>query len=175
MIGTPRYWREGGGDAVIGADLKMLHNILMKSDVISPWTVGRYGTILEARNDAKIHVKADLTWCAQNKLTLMPVIFPGFSWHNLQVTIHQPNPGPYNQIPRKQGGLYFLREQGVAITNEGVKTIYVAMFDEMNEGTSIFKCTKVTPSLADGLKFVGYEEEPNFYLQLTGIVGKMIK
>ena len=33
----------------------------------------------------------------------MPVIFPGFSWHNLQKSGENPDhPGPYNQIPRKQ-------------------------------------------------------------------------
>ncbi len=61
------------------------------------------------------------------------------------------------------------------MTNQGVKTVYVAMFDEMNEGTAIFKCSKNPPSLGDGLKFVAYEEQPDFYMKMTGRIGKMIK
>jgi hypothetical protein len=56
------------------------------ADVVSPWAVGRYSTIAGAQNDARVYVKADLAWCSQKGLTLMPVIFPGFSWHNLQVS-----------------------------------------------------------------------------------------
>ncbi len=109
MLGVPRYWREGGKDAVTGTDLKLLHNIILKADVVNPWAVGRYATIEQARTDARLEVKADLAWCNQNKLALMPVIFPGFSWHNLQVSGENPDhPGPYNQIPRKQNGQYFL-------------------------------------------------------------------
>ncbi len=109
MLGTPRYWREGGRDAVIGGDLEILHNIIQKVDVVSPWTVGRYSTIAGAQNDARVNVKADIAWCNQRSLLLMPVIWPGFSWHNLQASGENPsNPGPYDQIPRKQGNTYLL-------------------------------------------------------------------
>lgn len=114
MIGTPRYWREGGRDTVTGADLNLLHNIIKESDVVLPWTVGRYQTVDQARIDARVNVKADVAWCNQNHVTLMPVIFPGFSWHNLQASIENPDhPGPYDQIPRKQNGVVFLQDQGV--------------------------------------------------------------
>lgn len=69
-----------------GSDLNLLHNIITQSDVVSPWTVGRYNTVSTAQIDARINVKADNDWCNQHNLTLMPVIFPGFSWHNLQVS-----------------------------------------------------------------------------------------
>jgi glycoprotein endo-alpha-1,2-mannosidase len=49
------------------------------------------------------------------------------------------------------------------------------MFDEMNEGTAIFKCSQSPPSLGDGLRFVRYAEAPNFYLQLTGQLKDYIK
>ena len=53
--------------------------------------------------------------------------------------------------------------------------MYVAMFDEMNEGTAIFKCSRNPPSLADGLKFVEYQEEADFYMKMVGRIGRMIK
>ena len=126
------------------------------ADLISPWTVGRYQNIPQAQNDAATYVKGDLTWCNQRGITLMPVIFPGTSFHNTEVSLNRPNPDPLDQVPRKQNGVYFLHAQGQAIANLGVRTIYVAMFDEVNEGTSIFKCTQNPPSTPDGLNFVPY-------------------
>ena len=53
--------------------------------------------------------------------------------------------------------------------------IYVAMFDEVDEGTAIFKCTNDV--LAGGAsKFLTYEGLPSdFYLKLTGAGGKMLR
>lgn len=45
MLGVPRYWRDGGRDAVTGNDLILLHNLIISADVVSPWAVGRYSTI----------------------------------------------------------------------------------------------------------------------------------
>ena len=102
-------------------------------------------------------MKLDLQWCHSHNVELLPVIFPGFSWHNLQVSGENPsNPGPYNQIPRRQNGTYMLEAQGFSNIQHGAKMLYVAMFDEMNEGTSIFKCSNNPPSMPDGLKFVPY-------------------
>lgn len=60
MLGTPRYWRQGGKDAVTGNDLNLLHNIITQADVVSPWTVGRYSTISTAQIDARVNVKLDV-------------------------------------------------------------------------------------------------------------------
>ena len=48
MVGVPTYWREGGRDAVAGDQLKLLHQILVTVDVVSPWSVGRYRTPSES-------------------------------------------------------------------------------------------------------------------------------
>lgn len=45
MLGVPRYWREGGRDAVTGDNLNLLHSLILKADVVNPWAVGRYSTI----------------------------------------------------------------------------------------------------------------------------------
>lgn len=53
--------------------------------------------------------------------------------------------------------------------------LYVAMFDEINEGTAIYKCSKNPPFLTDGLRFVPYEEDEDFYLKLTGKIGEYLR
>ena len=53
--------------------------------------------------------------------------------------------------------------------------IYVAMFDEVDEATAIFKCTNHPPT-GDGAKFLTYEGLPSdFYLRLTGAGGRMLR
>jgi hypothetical protein len=53
--------------------------------------------------------------------------------------------------------------------------IYVAMFDEVNEGTAIFKCSD-DPPVSEIAKFVGLEGRPSdWYLWLTGQVAKMLR
>jgi hypothetical protein len=53
--------------------------------------------------------------------------------------------------------------------------IYVAMFDEVDEATAIFKCAQNPPS-GDDAKFVGHEGLPSdFYLKVTGQAGKLLR
>ena len=61
----------------------------------------------------------------------MPVVFPGFSWRNM-------NPdAPVNQIPR-HGGRFLWRQIEAALAT-GATMLYGAMFDEVDEGTAFFK------------------------------------
>jgi len=51
---------------------------------------------------------------------------------------------------------------------------YVAMFDEVDEATAIFKCAGDVPTIDGG--FVSYEGLPaDFYLKLTGSGGKLLR
>ena len=43
-----------------------------------------------------------------------------------------------DEIPRLKGP--FLWSQAVAFKRAGAQMLYVAMFDEIDEGTAIFKC-----------------------------------
>src|SRR5260370_17317983 len=86
---------------------------------------------------------ADMKWFAANKVIYVPCVYPGFSWHNLSVHAFPDDIKPVGSIPR-QGGRFYWQMLSTAI-NAGGKMLYVAMFDEVNEGTSIFKCSYSHP------------------------------
>ena len=52
--------------------------------------------------------------------------------------------------------------------------LYVAMFDEMDEGTAIFKCSNDPPIGAS--RFLTFDGLPtDHYLWLTGMGGKLLR
>ena len=53
--------------------------------------------------------------------------------------------------------------------------LYVAMFDEVDEGTAIFKCTDDPPTGNGGVFLSNGGLPSDFYLQLTGQAGKLIR
>ena len=163
MLGVPTYWREFGRDCVKDT---MLHDLLRKVDIVHPWTVGRYRDETTYATYADVQ-KGDIKWCKENKVDYVPNVFPGFSWHNLN-----PN-SPLNQIPRNRGLFYWAQLKG-AIKN-GAEMIYVAMFDEVDEGTAIMKVSKDPPV---GLSsFVKFEDgiPSDYYLYLTGYAGQILR
>ncbi|MBI1374103.1 MAG: xylosidase/arabinosidase [Phycisphaera sp.] len=163
MLGVPSYWREGGRDAVNDA---LLHEIIKQADVISPWTVGRYQTPAQAQRHAEKVWRADRAWCDERGVDFMPVAFPGFSWHNL-------HGGRLDQIPRLKGE--FFSSQINAAKDVGCDMLYVAMFDEVDEGTAIFKCTNDPPT-GEGAAFIDYEGlASDHYLKLAGRAGRLMR
>ena len=163
MLGVPTYWRELERDSL---NDPALHEIIKLADVVSPWTVGRYKTPAEVTRHEEKLLRPDLAWCAAAKVDYLPVVFPGFSWHNMQG-------GPLDAIPRRKGE--FLWSQFTAAKRAGAQMAYVAMFDEVDEGTAIFKCTNDAP-VGEESKFVTYEGLPSdFYLKLTGAGAKLIR
>ncbi len=163
MLGVPTGWRTGDRDAIKDPELK---DVLALADILSPWTIGRYRTPEQATRHGEKVWAPDLVWCRERDLDFFPVVYPGFSWHNLKGD-------PLNAIPRLKGG--FLWSQVVAAKRAGAGMIYVAMFDEVDEGTAIFKCTN-QPPVGEGATFLTYEGLPaDFYLKLTGRTGLLLR
>ncbi|MGJ8724478.1 MAG: glycoside hydrolase family 71/99-like protein [Roseibacillus sp.] len=163
MLGVPTYWREQTRDST---DDPSLHDILALADVISPWTPGRYRTPDEATRHAQNLYPKDIAWCEQRSLDFLPVCFPGFSWQNMYPD------APFNSIPRLKGK--FLWSQFAGLKEAGAQMIYIAMFDEVDEGTAIFKCSNNPP--VGPTPFLTYEGLPSdHYLWLTGEGGKMLR
>jgi hypothetical protein len=165
MLGIPTYWREQKNDCITEP---ALHALLRKADILSPWTVGRFGDPRGAANLADKVWKPDLAWCQAERKAYLPVIFPGFSWSNLSALRGQN--AKLNQIPRL-GGKFFW-SQAVAARVAGAQTLYVAMFDEIDEGTAVMKCGGPRP---DG-NFVDLSDIPtDHYLWLSGQIGRMLR
>jgi hypothetical protein len=163
MLGVPTGWRTGDRDAIKDTGLK---DVLALADILSPWTIGRYRTPEQATKHGEKVWAPDVAWCRERDLDFFPVVYPGFSWHNLKGD-------PLNAIPRLRGE--FLWSQVVAAKRAGAGMIYVAMFDEVDEGTAIFKCTN-EPPVGEGAAFLTYEGLPaDFYLRLTGRAGKLLR
>ncbi len=111
-------------------------------------------------------MKPDIDWCKEHGKEFLPVVFPGFSWHNMNQR------SPFNQIPRLKGK--FLWTQMVEAKKAGATMIYQAMFNEVNEGTAIFKCTNNPPVGASS--FVTLEGLPSdFYMRLDGQASRMLR
>ncbi len=162
LVGVPTGWRTGDRDAVADPQLE---EIVAAAQAVSPWTVGRYRTPDEAARHADRDWSTDLEWCRARGIEYLPVIFPGFSWHNLKG-------GTLDQIPRRRGE--FFERQAQEAARVGVRSLYVAMFDECDEGTAIFKLADPPSGFAD--RFVGLEGVPaDHYLRLTGAAGLRLR
>ncbi|MBN9381132.1 MAG: GH92 family glycosyl hydrolase [Chitinophagaceae bacterium] len=162
MLGVPTYWRDLGRDTE--KDPRLL-DVIRKADIVHPWFVGRYNE--ETYVNFRDRLPADIAWCKENKVDYVPTVFPGFSWHNMY------NKSPMNQIPRNRGKFYW--QQIAGAIGAGAEMLYVAMFDEVDEGTAILKASK-NPPVGES-SFVTFEDDvpSDYYLTLTGYAGKMLR
>ncbi|MPN25706.1 hypothetical protein SDC9_173120 [bioreactor metagenome] len=116
---------------------------------------------------------ADMEWCKDNGVDYVPCVYPGFSWHNLSRFEFPDDIKPTGSIPRLGGKFYWQLISCALIA--GADMLYVAMFDEVNEGTAIFKCSD-NPPISPVAKFIGIDGVPtDHYLWLTGEAGKMLR
>jgi hypothetical protein len=125
-----------------------------------PWNVGNYVPDQSGVKHAATYYWAeDQRECERLGMLWIPVVYPGFSWDNLQRL------APGTSLIARRGG-QFLWEQFYALSKLGADTVYVAMMDEVDEGTAIFKVTSSPPTQGH---FVGYDGWPSdWYLRLVG-------
>ena len=156
----------GGGDWDWRVD-PAWREVVLRFDAYSPWNVGNYrrdaAGVAHASTDGW---EADKRECDARGVRWLPVVYPGFGWDNLQGKPHGTT-----TIPRRGGEFY--REQFRELHRLGVKGAYVAMFDEVDEGTAIFKVTSSPPTPG---RFLTYEGLPSdWYLRLTGEGARLIR
>ena len=160
----------GGCTIMLGVDNDWRTSIeqrtLLLVDIISPWTVGRY-TNSNCISWITSNGVSEKAWCNTNNKEYLPVIWPGFSWSNLKK-----DPTKFNQYPR-YGGQYLWNQLYANLANVGANMIYVAMFDEVDEGTAIFKVSNNPPRPGGVDMFVTYNMDgftlpSDEYLWLVG-------
>ena len=168
MGGVPTYWRTLNNDSQSDPAWA---NVYRAFDIISPWAVGRYSDEPGADSFQQNLILPDLSLTTSLGLDYMPVIFPGFSWHNL-------NGGPLNQIPRNAGNFYW--HQAYNAVSAGCTMVYGAMFDEMDEGTAMLKLAPTPAQLPAQGAFVplnidGTNLPSDWYLRLAGAATRMLR
>jgi hypothetical protein len=171
MLGVPTFWRDLNADC--NPD-PYLHELIKQVDIVLPWMVQRFSPLLHNDMDRyRDVVLEDIKWCKENKIDYAPCVSPGFSWHNLSRYEFPDDIKPVGSIPR-QGGKFYWQQISTAI-NAGASMLYIAMFDEVNEATAIFKCSD-NPPLSDVAKFIKMDGKPSdTYLWLTGEAAKMLR
>jgi hypothetical protein len=161
--GIDPYWR-----TLRGASRKEPEwaKVYRSFDAISPWDAGRYRDNAGMDHIRREVWERDLAELKGLGMGYMPTAFPGFSWDNLR----QRPPGT-TAIARRKGEFYW--RQFAIFRSLGIRTVFVGMFDEVDEGTAIYKVTNQVPV---GKHFVTYEGMPSdWYLKLTGAATRMIR
>jgi hypothetical protein len=164
--GVPTNWRTSTSDSK--ANFQSVYNAY---DMISPWSVGRFSTNTGADNFKTTYLNPDLAYCKSKNILYQPVIFPGFAWSNW-------NGGTQNSIPRNKGE--FMWRQLYNIKQDSINNMYVAMFDEYDEGTAITKAADSYYEIPTDQYFLttsadGTYISSDFYLRLVGKATQVIK
>jgi hypothetical protein len=167
MGGTASRWRTLTDDARTDPGWTEAYRMM---DVIQPWTVGRYRDSNAVDEWKTKMLGPDLAWTNEKGLIYMPVVFPGFSWYNLKRESQK------NSIPRNRGE--FLWRQAYNAKMAGAVALKIAMFDEVNESTAMFKLAARRKDAPDQgywltLDADGHELPSDWYLRLAGEITRM--
>jgi hypothetical protein len=139
---------------------------LRRFDVISPWNVGNTARVGNRTYAAVDHWPLDQAEARRAGMRFMPVVYPGFSWDNLMKSA----PGK-SLISRLKGDFYW--KQFAAAARLRVDAVFVAMFDEVDEGTAVFKVTSAPPRPGYFATLEGMP--PDWYLRLTGEGTRLVR
>ena len=173
--GVPANWRTLDGDSQ--SDRRWAE-VYRSYDVLSPWSVGRFRDDVGMDKFMRQRLLPDMAETKRLGIVYMPVIFPGFSWFNLQRGRGQNKLAILNQIPRRCGN--FLWHQVSSLLNARVDTLYAAMFDEVDEGTALFPTEPRKDRLPrDGqMSFLnqdGCALPDDWYLRITGKAAEYLR
>jgi hypothetical protein len=171
MIGVPTFWRDLNADCIPDP---YLHEIIQQCDIVLPWMIQRFTPLLHNDMDRyRDVIIGDIKWCRAHHIDYVPSICPGFSWHNLSRYEFPDDVKPSGSIPR-QGGRFYWQQISTALL-AGADMLYVAMFDEVNEATAIFKTTD-KPPVSSLSTFIDMDGKPSdHYLWLTGEAARTLR
>ena len=128
IFGTGRDWSTNT------ATMSKYEGIFKQVDMISPWMVGSNISSESAIDGLfKTFIEKHWQWCRENNVDYYPVLFSGFSW----ALWHGGDTDVPNAMPRNAGKNFWY--QAYKLKQLGIKSFYIAMFDEYDEGTAIAK------------------------------------
>ncbi|MDO9540965.1 MAG: hypothetical protein Q7J98_01405 [Kiritimatiellia bacterium] len=179
--GVPSGWQTLRADSFSDPEWA---DVYRSYDILLPWTVGRYSNEEEADAWLENKLKPDIADAKSHGIEYMAVVFPGFSFHNMHRPGHGEELPPLNEIKR-DGGKFYWRQIYNAIlafkaSSAGYSMLKGAMFDEVDEGTALFKLAPTNTDVPIGVGFVtldidGYELPSDWYLTITGEGSKMLR
>jgi chitodextrinase len=155
--GVPTYWRQGINDSRSG-----YFDVYTAFNMISPWMVGRTGT-LDGLDWFYTNVNvADQAECNARGIDYQPCVMPG------DLSSHH----------RVHGDFYWRHFYNMV--RVGCQGIYISMFDEYNEGNQIAKTAESAAWIPAGSGLVTLDEDgvacsSDYYLRITADGGRMLK
>jgi chitodextrinase len=155
--GVPTYWRTGVNDSRPGF-LDVYHAFNM----ISPWMVGRTGT-LDGLDSFYTNVNVpDQADCNARGIDYQPCVMPG----------------DLSSGARQHGDFYWRHFYNMV--RLGCQGIYISMFDEYNEGNQIAKTAESAAWVPVGSGIRPLDEDgvacsSDYYLRITADGGRMLK
>jgi hypothetical protein len=155
--GVPTYWRQGINDSRAG-----FSDVYHAFDMISPWMVGRTGT-LDGLDSFYTNVNTpDYADCAAHGIDYQPCVLPG----------------DLSAGARRHGDFYWRSLYNMI--RLGSQGLYVSMFDEFNEGNQIAKTAESAAFVPAGTGIRALDEDgtacsSDYYLRITSDGGRMLK
>jgi hypothetical protein len=173
--GVPYHWRTPlDSDSDSKRDQTWI-DVYRSFHVVSPWSVGRYANVSDA-NSKVSRITQDLADLTNRGVDYMPVVFPGYSYKNKGRSPSH----PLNEIVRDGGRFWW--QQVYNAVSAGCTMIYCAMFDEVDEGTAMFKVVadqqdlpNTPPNSLVYLDIDGYSLPSDWYLHLADAGGRMLR
>lgn len=143
-------------------------SVYLAFPVIHPWLVGRFSDIPGADSELQSYILPDMQLAEAHGIDYLPVLFPGFSWTNMHG-----GTTPLNQIPRL-GGRFLWAQLDNVMSKAKVTMIFGAMFDEVDEGTAMFKVAATLSDIPAGGRFVyagidGDRVRSDWWMYLLGL------
>ncbi len=168
--GVPTHWRTLMPDSDTQTDPAWA-DVYRSFDVVSPWSVGRFVDEDGSDTFRSEHFEPDLAELEPLGIDYLPVVWPGFSWLNL-------NDGPLNQVPRL-GGAFYWRQVYNAL-DSGATMLYGAMFDEVDEGSAFFKIAPSSASVPEQGSWLtldadGLDLPSDWYLRVAGAATEVVR
>jgi len=129
----------GGDWAWLGVKDKEWTETYERYQCFSPWNAGHTYTDKDSKKwSQNFYWKEQKRFCEDNDIIYMPTVNPGISIMNISQ-----NYDKSAQIVRHKGE--FLWRQLYEASKVGLDSLYIAMFDEIDEGTAVYKISPQTP------------------------------